>query len=98
MAFVDLEKAFDRVPRDIIWWALRELGVEEHVVSVIQTMYSKASTVVKLGAGESREFELRVGVHQGSVLSPLLFMLCLRRSQGDLIDRGCPTSCYMQTI
>ena len=41
MTLVDLEKPFDRVPRDVIWWALRELGVEEHVVLVIQTMYSK---------------------------------------------------------
>ena len=68
---------FDRVPRDAIWWALRELGVEEHVVSVIQTMYSKASTGVKLGAGEGKEFEVKVGVHQGSVLSPLLLLLLL---------------------
>ena len=29
MAFVDLEKAFDCVPRKVIWWALRKLGVEE---------------------------------------------------------------------
>ena len=77
MAFVDLEKAFDRVPRDVIWWALRELGVEEHVVSVIQVMYAKASTSVKIGAGESKEFEVKVGVHQGSVLSPLLFIAVL---------------------
>ena len=41
MAFVDLEKAFDRVPRDVIWWALRELGVEEHTVALIQTMYAE---------------------------------------------------------
>ena len=27
MAYVDLEKAFDRVPRKVIWWALRKLGV-----------------------------------------------------------------------
>ena len=90
MAFVDLEKAFDRVPRDVIWWALRELGVEEHVVSVIQTMYSKASTVVKLGAGESREFEVRVGVHQGSVLSPLLFIAVLEAISRRFDKQGLP--------
>ena len=28
-AFVDLEKAFDRVPGNVVWWALRKLGVEE---------------------------------------------------------------------
>ena len=32
MAFVDLEKAFDRVLRKVIWWALRKLGVEEWIV------------------------------------------------------------------
>ena len=34
-AFVDLEKAFDRVPRKVLWWALRSLGVEEWAVCVI---------------------------------------------------------------
>src|SRR2546425_9764037 len=29
IAFVDLEKAFDWVPRDVLWWALRRVGVEE---------------------------------------------------------------------
>ena len=32
MAFIDLEKAFDRVPRKVIWWALKKLGVEEWIV------------------------------------------------------------------
>ena len=32
MAFVDLEKAFDRVPREVVWWALRSLGVDEWLV------------------------------------------------------------------
>ena len=90
MAFVDLEKAFDRVPRDVIWWALRELGVEEHIVSVIQTMYSKARTAVKLGSGESKEFEVKVGVHQGSVLSPLLFIVVLEAISRRFNKQGLP--------
>ena len=32
MAFIDLEKAFDRIPRKVIWWALKKLGVEEWIV------------------------------------------------------------------
>ena len=32
MAFVNLDKAFDQVPRKVIWWALRKLGVEEWIV------------------------------------------------------------------
>lgn len=74
MAFVDLEKAFDRVPRDVLWWALRKKGVDEWLVSVIRSMYAGATTSVKLSEGESAEFEVKVGVHQGSVLSPLLFI------------------------
>jgi hypothetical protein len=39
MAFGDLEKAFDRVPRDVVWWSLRKLRVDEWLVRVIQAMY-----------------------------------------------------------
>ena len=28
MTFVDFKKAFDMVPREVVWWALRYLGVE----------------------------------------------------------------------
>ena len=72
MAFVDLEKVFDRVPREVVWWALRHLGVEEWLVTVIRAMYEGVTTAVKMKDGESDGFEVKVGVHQGSVLSPLL--------------------------
>ena len=77
LAFVDLEKAFDRVPRKVVWWALRCLGVDEWIVSVIKAMYEDASTTVRVNGRESKAFSVRVGVHQGSVLSPLLFIIVL---------------------
>ena len=42
MAFVDLEKAFDRVPRKVIWWALTKLGVEKWIVPLVQGKYANA--------------------------------------------------------
>ena len=77
MAFVDLEKAFDRVLRKVIWWALRKLGVEEWIVRLVQGMYANAWSRVCVGEGYSEGFEVKVGVHQGSVLSPLLFITVL---------------------
>jgi hypothetical protein len=77
MAFVDLEKAFDRVPREVVWWALRNLGVDEWLVSVIRAMYADTSTMVRLNGRVSKGFGVRVGLHQGSVLSPLLFIIVM---------------------
>jgi len=55
---VDLEKAFDRVPREVISWAMRKLGVEEWLVSAVMSMYTGAKTVVRtvygIGGGKSR--------------------------------------------
>ena len=80
MAFVDLEKAFDRVPRKVIWWALRKHGVDEWIMGLVQGMYSNARSRVRVGEGYREEFEVKVGVHQGSVLSPLLFIIVLEAS------------------
>ena len=51
---MDLEKAFDRVPREVVWWALRCLGVDEWIVSVIKAMYEDATTTVRVNGRESR--------------------------------------------
>ena len=45
--FVDLEKAFDRVPREVIRWAMHKLGVEEWLVSAVMSMYSGAKNSCK---------------------------------------------------
>ena len=77
MTFIDLEKAFDRMPRKVIWWALRKLGVDECIVLLVQGMYSNARSCVSFGEEYSEEFEVKFGVHQGSVHSRLLFIIML---------------------
>ena len=42
LAFVDLEKAFDRVPRSVLWWNMRKLGIDEWIVRLV-----KVSTIVQ---------------------------------------------------
>ena len=76
-AFVDLEKAFDRVARKVIWWAMRKLGIEEWIVRFMQAMYNNTRSRVRVNNTYSDEFGVKVGVHQGSVLSPFLFVIVL---------------------
>ena len=62
------------MPQKVIWWALRN-GVEEWIVRLVQGMYANAWSHVLVGEGYSEEFEVKVNVHQGWVLSPLLFIV-----------------------
>ena len=71
-AFVDLEKSFDGVPKDVVRWALMKLGVDEWLIRTVMALYTDACTVVSTDAGLSESFEVKVGLHQGSVLIPLL--------------------------
>ena len=78
LGFIDLEKAFDRVPRKVVEWALRKEGVSEWMIKAVMTTYYEAKTAVKVEQGLSDEFEVKVGVHQGSVLSPFLFITVMQ--------------------
>ena len=77
MAFIDLEKAYDRVPRQEIWRCLRERGVAEEYVRIIRELYRNVKTSVRSTVGVTENFEAMVGLHQGSALSPLLFNIVL---------------------
>ena len=72
-AFVDLEEAFDRVPREVVSWALRKMGVDEWLICTVMSLYTETCTVVRTDAVLNESFEVKVGLHQRSVLSPLLF-------------------------
>ena len=56
---------------------MRKLKINEGLVRLVQSMYRNVRSRVRVGESYSEEFEVKVGVHQGSVLSPLLFVIVL---------------------
>ena len=82
LGFVDLEKAFDTVPREMVMATLRWMGIPEAEVRMVEGKYEKTTARVVVAEGASEEFEVKIGLRQGSVLSPLLFIAVL-----DLISR-----------
>ena len=65
--------------REVTRWALRKAAVEvdEWLVKAVMAMYEGAQTVVRTTEGDSKAFNVKVGLHQGSVLSPLLFVIVM---------------------
>ncbi|XP_048857101.1 uncharacterized protein LOC125724452 [Brienomyrus brachyistius] len=86
MCFVDLEKAFDRVPRGVLWGVLREYGVPGSLLRAVRSLYDRCQSLVRMGGNKSDSFPVRVGLRQGCPLSPILFIVFMdrisRRSQG----------------
>ncbi|KAK3562020.1 hypothetical protein QTP86_024802, partial [Hemibagrus guttatus] len=73
----DLEKAYDRAPREELWYCMRKSGVAVKYVRVVQDMYERSRTVVRCAVGQTEEFKVEVGLHQGSALSPFLFAIVM---------------------
>ena len=77
LVFVDLEKVFDRVPRVLIESSLRRKGVVECYVNAVMKMYWEVLSQVKVEGEDSKEFAVKVGIHQGSILSLLIFAVVM---------------------
>lgn len=82
--FVDLEKAFDRVPRKAISWSLRRQNVPEHLVRLVMATYANTKTLISTTVGNTDAFDIGVSVHQGSILSPLLFITVMEEATKSL--------------
>lgn len=98
IAFLDLEKAFDRVPHELIWHALRQHQIPEHLVEWVKLLYIGPRSRVRCTAGVSKPFRISVGVHQGSVLSPLLFILVMDTLTSDIQRQAPYTLLYADDV
>ena len=77
--FVNLEKAHDKVPREEMWYCMKKSGIVEKYVQLVQDMYEGSETVVRSAVGTTESFRVKVGLHQGSALSPFLFAVIMDR-------------------
>ena len=75
--FVDYEKAFDSVDREVLWKLLRHYGIPDKYITLIQKTYEKCTCRVIHNGVLSELFEMLTGVRQGCLLSPFLFLLVI---------------------
>ena len=86
-AFIDYEKAFDKVKRAFLWEKMLHSGVSNNFLKVVKNMYSKAKSCVKVNNSYSGYFPSVCGVRQGENLSPLLFALFLNDLKSFLLQK-----------
>ena len=77
MVFIDLEKAYDKIPRNVMWWALDKHKVRSKYVTLTKDMYNNVVTSVRTNDGNTYYFPIKIKLHQGSTLSPYLFALVM---------------------
>ncbi len=77
--FVDLKKAFDTVWHTGALYALLQAGCSTQFTLLIQNMYSKLQSCIRLDNIRSEFFPIKVGTRQGCNLSPIIFNLFINK-------------------
>ena len=91
VAYMDLEKAYDRIDRNAMWRVLSMYGINGKLLKVVQSLYERSEACVRVCREEGEWFRVGVGLRQGCVISPWLFnvfmdgvMKEVRESVGDV--------------
>jgi hypothetical protein len=77
MVFINLEKTYDKVFRNVMWCALQKHRVSTKYITLINDMYDNIVISVRTSDGNINNFSINIGLHQGLTLSPYLFALVI---------------------
>ena len=76
ITFVDLKKAYyDSVPRQGLWMVLRNFGVPDTLVSLIESFHQDMQARIRLDGKLMDPIDVRNGLRQGCCMVPMLFNL-----------------------
>ncbi|CAG5073426.1 Similar to X-element\ORF2: Probable RNA-directed DNA polymerase from transposon X-element (Drosophila melanogaster) [Cotesia congregata] len=81
--FIDFRRAFDSVPHDKLWTKLMNLGLSSKLINILKILYDNAQMKVRVNGQLSEQANVTLGVLQGEVLSPILFILYLSDITGN---------------
>lgn len=87
--FIDFKAASDSIDRDVLWMLLNHYGLPVKIINIIKNSYEYSKSCVE--AENSEWFEIKTGVKQGCVWSPLLFGLVIDWIMSDMGDKGIET-------
>ena len=81
MAWIDYQKAFDRVPHSWITKSLELIGINNKVIAFTKKVMTYWKTRMRLHAEneliEREDIKIQCGIFQGDSLSQLIFCICL---------------------
>ena len=84
--FIDFKKAFDRVWHQALIATMKKYNISSSLISLIENLYSEATSAVFLNGEIGDWFRTSVGVRQGCLLSPTLFNIFLERIMTDALS------------
>jgi len=86
--FIDFEKAFDSVDRNVILQLMHHYGIPPKFIKLIQALYESSSCQVIHNGKLSESFEMSTGVRQGCLLSPMIFIMVIDWIMRKVEDQG----------
>ena len=81
-----------------VWYCMIKSGLADKYVRIVQYMYDGSTAGVRCAEGVAEGFEVKVGLHQGSALSPCLFPMVIDRMADEIREEAPWTMMFADDI